>query len=247
MDINPYEPPRDRSATSRTNEIVDRASRDALAQLVEQYLDEKISAFQVHEAVERFYSSPDATVRWVAAELWYFYDDCIDHLVVMQKPTWDLMQRFLLVLKSDRVIQTSSERHWSWTQLLALAALVLLGLTTYQVGWGAHLWIVAIPFGLISMGIARLNSRKQCAHAYQEIVYPFESIESLAATYRTTPFRKQRFPRQLEARQIRSRFSEAIVRMNTFLFWLVASPLMLALQSLPSSDGRVAVVCPKAG
>ena len=84
------------------NPVVNRSDRDALVEVINEYLEEKISAFTLDERLSKIEArTDDPTVQWVRAQLWYRYDDCKDHPVVGDKAEWDLIHRLLLLLTSS--------------------------------------------------------------------------------------------------------------------------------------------------
>jgi hypothetical protein len=79
-------------------------------------------------------------VKWVRTQLWGFYPDGDDHKVVCDKAEWDLIQRLLLLYKSDaRVEVETGPAQWTARQAMAAAGLVVAGWTLWQTGWGGHL------------------------------------------------------------------------------------------------------------
>jgi len=238
MHPNPYDPP----AATGVEPQVDRAARLALAEQIRQFLDEQTSAFRFDEALVPFHASSDPTVRFVARTVWFHYDDCQDHFVTLSKPEWDYFQRLLLLLESDQQIELISERRWSWTELLALGCLIGFGWCVWQFGWGLHLLAFSIPFGIVSMIIARLRERTISRGAYDPILTPFASFAELSEAYRTTAgFAKKRYPRGLARRRIRSGVSEFGLRLQWYAVWLMLSPIPLLVQTLPISETRTRV------
>jgi hypothetical protein len=84
--------------------MVNRDDRNRLAELIRRYLDEDIMAFDFDEALDEFRESADDAVRFVSDALWYHYDDCDDHLVVLSKQEWNYFQRLLLLLESNSTV-----------------------------------------------------------------------------------------------------------------------------------------------
>jgi hypothetical protein len=238
MHPNPYDSP----AAMGAEASVDRAVRSALAEQIRQFLDERTSAFQFDEALDPFRASSDPTVRFVALAVWFHYDDCQDHFVTLSKPEWDYFQRLLLLLESDQQIELVAERRWSWTQLMALACLVGFGGCVLRFGWGQHLLAFSIPFGIVSMMIARLRQRTRFRGAYDQILAPFATFAELSAAYRTAGgFAKKRYPHGLAKRRIRSRVAEFGLRLQWSALWLMLAPIPLLVQTLPLSETRTRV------
>jgi len=58
------------------NPVVNRSDRDALVEVINEYLEEKISAFTLDERLSKIEArTDDPTVQWVRVQLWYCYDD----------------------------------------------------------------------------------------------------------------------------------------------------------------------------
>lgn len=237
MNPNPYDPP-----TAAPDAVLDRTARAALAAAIRQFLDDRTSAFAFDEALDEFRNSSDPTVHFVAQTVWYHYDDCRDHMVTLSKPEWDYFQRLLLLLYSDHQIVTTSVRHWSWTQLVAIGCLAGLGWCIWHFGWGQHLLVFAIPFGLVSIAISFLRSRKRFAGAYDQVLTPFSSFGELSAVYwASVAFTKKRYPRDIAKRRIRSRVAEFGLRLQFYAAWLLVSPIPLLVQAFPLTEIRTQV------
>jgi len=104
-----------------TQSIVDRAARDKAADLLDRYLREEIGASDLDEGLQKVDDeTEDPTLGHVILQLWFFYDDFLDHKVVAEKEQWDFLQRLLLLLRSDGTIEERSTRRWTIRQGLAL-------------------------------------------------------------------------------------------------------------------------------
>ena len=80
----------------------DRECRNRLIDCINRYLTDSITSFQFDDELDAISASThDSTVRLIASDLWNFYDDCKDHSVVLDKKSWDYIQRLLLVLESE--------------------------------------------------------------------------------------------------------------------------------------------------
>lgn len=218
---------------------LNREQRKEVAQLVRQYLNEELTAFEFDEALWEYRDSDDTTVGFVVDQVWYFYDDCDDHLVALEKPVWDYHHRLLLLLESDFEVQETRTLGWSWTQLIAGFCLAGFGLVAARVGWSEQLLFYAIPFGLVSIAISIYRAKSRVSGPYDEIVMPFRSIADLKLAYeQTATFHKQRYPRQLKNRKVRSRLALATLYFQHYMRWLMFSPLPLAFQLLPPWESR---------
>ena len=217
---------------------VDRPQRDRLLEIIGRYLNGEITAFAFDAAIFEVRSeTTDATVKHVVDLLWHFYDDCKDHKVNLNKWEWDFIQRVRLLLESDAALEVSVRRVWSWTQAAAATAIAGFAWFAFQIGFGSHLMILAIPFGGISIAIA--HDRARLAAENQDgatTLGPFSSFEQLRSVRcRVGHFRKQHYPAQLPSRRIRSRVGEFAIMLQTYAPWLLFSPIVLLAQLFPIS------------
>jgi hypothetical protein len=92
-----------------------RYDRDRLAEVINRYLNEEVTAFKFDEQLSEIAAATkDETVQQVASLFWYHYDDVDDHKVVASKEEWDYFQRLLLILKSDSdIIAETGNRKWT--------------------------------------------------------------------------------------------------------------------------------------
>jgi hypothetical protein len=223
--------------------IVDRPNRDALIAAINRYIDGKTTAFNFDEEIFSIKSN-DPTISHIVCQLWYFYDDCKDHKVQLSKEAWDYIQRMILLLQSDAKIEFSKRRRWDFTQLIAMAALLLFVYEAYWLGWGKQLLALAIPFGLVSIAISWWRGRKSAgAIEKSEIaLMPFASIsELLPLRRRVTSFRKRKYPPGMKQFNIRSPLMNFAITLQSYALWAMISPLLLIFQALPikETDTRV--------
>jgi hypothetical protein len=238
MNPNPYDSPLATSAIER----IDRAQRDGLAHAIRQFLSEQSSAFEFDEALDDYRSSADPTVQFVTDAVWYNYDDCDDHIVTLSKPEWDYFQRLLLLLDSDRQIAITLTRRWSWTQLVACVSLLAFVWCIWHFGWGQHLLVFSIPFGVVSIFISFVRNQERSSGPYDQVLTPFSTFSDLSAAYRSAAtFTKNRYPRCLANRRIRSRVAEFGVLLQMYAAWLMLSPIPLLAQSLPLTETQTSV------
>ena len=222
--------------------IVDRKARDIVAAEVRRFLNGETTAFAFDHAIYDV-ESDDPTVRDVVYCLWHHYDDCKDHTVTLSKPEWNYFQRLLLILESDRQIESETTRTWRWSQLFAFVALLTFAVLVFQLGFGRHLLMVSIPFGVISMLIAYFRQRTQQPDSSFVALTPFATFAELWDTYRDVEgFQKQRFRRELTDAQIRSEAMNRIMMIPTLIAWLIFAPLALLAQSLPERNSNTKVV-----
>lgn len=231
--LNPYEPPRGESASYETDAV---PSRGSLTSLIQSFLDSEITAFQFDELLDPFRDSDDPIVQHVAEAVWYHYDDCDDHLVCLSKQEWDYFQRLLLVLNSNCRLEKKTDREWSTRQVIAALALSVFACCAQQTGWGDHLFVLAMPFGVISIALSLWHVNDEShVNPYWPIIFPFASLADLSTAYRCSSFRKTRYPKQLSGRTIRSPMMSAFWRLHAYTMWLIFSPLPLACQMLPET------------
>ena len=222
--------------------IVDRKARDIVTAEVRRFLKGETTAFAFDDAIYDV-ESDDPTVRDIVYRLWYHYDDCKDHTVTLSKPEWNYFQRLLLILESDRHIESQTTRTWRWSQLIAFVALLAFAALVFKLGFGQLLLVVSIPFGLVSMLIAYFRQRTQQPDPNFVALTPFATFAELWDTYRGVEgFQKQRFRRELTDSQIRSDAMSRILMIPTWIAWLVFSPLVLLVQSLPEHNSKTSVV-----
>jgi hypothetical protein len=237
---NPYDPPGSDAACDSTAVPTTRLS---LARLIQSFLDSDITAFEFDEQLDPFRESDDPVINHVVDAVWFHYDDCDDHLVCFTKQQWDYFQRLLLVLSSDCRIETHSQRRWSVRQLIAVLTLCAFVYFAFQLGWGQHLLIVSIPFGLVSIALSFWRHRDApVLNPYAPVIFPFATFSDLATAYHSTGFRKTRYPRHIGTRTIRSPFMARFWQLHTYTIWLILSPIPLLFQSLPDRQTETRVI-----
>jgi len=225
-----------------SDDVVDRAARDRLSGLIRQFLSDQMTAFDFDDALYACPESADTTVNFVSHTVWSIYDDCVDHHVALAKPEWDYLQRLLLLLESDRQVTTTSASHWSWTQLVACASLLAFACCIWIFGWGLHLLIFSVPFGVVSIFLSCFRTRIRPTLPYAETLTPFATFTELSATYRSTAtFSKNRYPEGLTQRRIRSRVAEFGVHLQMYAAWLTLSPIPLLFQMFPLTETRTSI------
>ena len=237
--MNPYEPP---EAIARNPGPVVLPTREALATTIRAFLASDITAFEFDEQLDGFRDSTDTVIQHVVDSVWFHYDDCDNHLVCLDKTEWDYFQRLLLVLSSECLVEKKTERRWSLKHLVAASSLCVFTYFAFQLGWGSHLFILAIPFGFISITLSFWNAPSQPIHdPFQPIIYPFATFSDLAIAYRTSQFRKTKYPRQIGNRTIRSPFMAAFWQIHAYVMWLILSPFPLMFQMLPEIRSQTCV------
>jgi hypothetical protein len=214
---------------------LDRQARDRLARLIEDFLGERIGAFEFDERIGEVASgTSDPTVRHIGSVLWSFYDDCKDHKAALSRSDWNFIQRLLLVLRSD----CAMEMHWSYrrsvTQAIAIAALVILCLLANVWDVGLALLVLAIPLALTSIGISALRRSSDQPTVQDIALSPFGSLAEIASVRRRLPtFAKSCYPDHLGTRQVRSAGVRGLLTLQWYILWIAFAPFVLALQSFP--------------
>ncbi len=224
--------------------IVDRPSRDLLIAAINRYLDGETTAFKFDDEIFSI-KSDDPTVRHAVFQLWHFYDDCKDHKVQLSKEAWDYFQRLILVLQSDAHVEFSKRRRWDFTQLIALAALLLFVYEAHWFGLGRQLFAVAIPFGIVSIGISWWRGRTAARKLNKNRItlMPFSSVsELLPLRRRVENFRKRRYPPGMKPFKIRSPLMDFAVTLQGYAVWAIFSPLVLLFQVLPTTETDTRIV-----
>lgn len=222
--------------------MVDRIARDTMCKVIEDYLEERIMAFEFDEQINAN-DTQDESVLELTGALWNFYDDLKDHQVVLNKQEWGFFQRILLFLKTDNEIsdQYSCELRSisDWTQWIALAALAiqLLLLVLYF----DHALLIVLMGGFISLPIElrRMHLHKLLISPEERKArdwlglnfYPFSSTLEMMQAARTTGYRKQPYPERLIGRRIRSEIIEDAIKVNSNIdewwFHFMFSPFKL--------------------
>ena len=222
--------------------MIDREARDELVDVIERYLADEITAFDFDEALGEFMGPrDDRTVRDVARDLWFYYDDVIDHEVVADKELWDFFQRILLLLKSDGELECS--RRWRWTlrQAIALPALAAFVTVAALGGCTPIAVLMWIGIGCLAAGLARWRERDERSK-YREayLAAPFSSVSELLGVRRgVSGFRKTKYPEHVRDRRKRPELSEMA---GLWAASLVLAPLALLVIAIPEADTHCRVV-----
>ena len=216
---------------------IDRENRDRLAETTRRFLAEEISAFEFDERImDTRDHSHDPTLNAVVGSLWYFYDDLKDHTAALCKAEWDFIQRLLLILESDAQVHVESRRYWTPAQFAAMLVLAAYVACAASLGFGYHLIIHSIPFGLVSILLSSWRRRYERQFASSDpLLDPFSSMSEIRAVRAAASgFRKQRFPPHLQDVSVRSKSEHRLNRVMHYGAWLLYAPIVLAVQSLPS-------------
>ena len=230
--------------TRQSRIMIDQVARSEICDAIDDYLDDHLSAFAFDERLNTIGSkTQDQTAQFVIGQLWYVYDDCDDHLVCLDKESWDTIQRLKLVLQSGTEVQTTRYSVWHISQLFAATSLAAIA---FICSIDLKIWpIPVLAGGLVSIALARWRLR---VHKAGEVpdpwrAWPFSSPSAIARAFgRTRSFRKQRHRAEVAQRQIRPA-SEGRAHWFHFLYtWCLVSPVPLLVQCLPVRITRTAAV-----
>jgi hypothetical protein len=232
--------------------MVDVQARNHMASALRSYMDEEITAFALDDALFlAVASTEDQTVKQMGTALWFHYDDLTEHKVVASKEAWDYFNRILLLLESDgELVAQKPVRRWHLRQAIAAVCLVAFSSIVLLTGFGLHLLVLVIPFGLASMALAWWSSRGlRKREKAEEFVAPFSSITNLLSTRRQVAgFKKSQYPRELAIRRIRGPLLELFMMLPYGMgllmllpVWLMFAPLFLFFQMFPSAESKATI------
>jgi hypothetical protein len=218
--------------------VIDRPARNELIATIEDYLDERIGAFELDlRLFDPGLDVSDEAVRFVQGELWGHYDDHTDHLIVADKPQWDYFQRLILLLRSDREVVISSATRWTPRGACACLFLALLGLAF----WYGH-WPYLLLGGLAAAASLGLAAWKEPAleppTGTERALIPFSGFAQIRDLLRRTNFRKRRYPTRISHRRVRSNLAQTFLLAQSYLAWICAAPLVLIVQAFPVRTTR---------
>lgn len=214
-----------------------------MAETIQSYLDERITAFQLDEVLSEIsISTEDPIVKNTADLMWGYYDDLKDHKIVASKQVWDFFVRQILLLKSDAEIEIIKTK-WNWSVQNAIAGFFVLIFVFFacHMEWGFSLCLMAVSCGIISMLLDFWASHLgQMFSEYDASLIPFPSIESLLSVRRSVPiFFKTKYPGPLRFRRIRKSSEEIFMWIPAILAWLMFGPLVLFIQMLPEMKKEI--------
>ena len=135
--------------------MVDRDNRDKLIIEIKNFLNEKIDSFEFDENIfEIQANTEDKTINYVVKVLWHYYDDLKAHKVAIEKERWDIIQRFVLILKSNQEIIEKKEKKYTIRQALSLSLLSVFIVSYFYVGYNIKLLYISIGLGIFSMSLS---------------------------------------------------------------------------------------------
>lgn len=209
---------------------IDRQNRDILAESLRQFLNGHDPAAACGpQTLAAAYQSLDPVVRyfyWALEELdygerWYIHG--------LTKAEWDHHQRLILLLESDAQLLAKRQWRWSWTQLAAGFALVLVSIGLYL----SNTWFVAAIVMLLGSAVVFQIADTQERDRFDNGLTPFDSFAHLRAVRTATPrFQKQRYlPRKMSVFGVLYSIHWAISAVLTLLF---GAPFLLFFQVFPT-------------
>ena len=219
--------------------MVIREDRDRLIEIINEYLHEKITAFEFDDKLWQLGDSKDETVVQVRKCLWYYYDDIQDHKVVASKQDWDYFQRILLLLQTNSEFEKMSWR-WHSSELIALLLFCIsisIFIFTKNIYVGICFNVIFWPFSYL-IAKSRLAYKSINLHPFQEKArfFPYKSFKQLLSHRRAIPcFKKKQYPSELNKRTIRGKFLEMNVAFIWYIIWVVFCPVVLLFQIMPIS------------
>jgi hypothetical protein len=214
--------------------MIDALARRAIRAAVDDFIDGKITSSTFDERLFAI-ETEDATAVEVISLLWCTYDDFKEHGVEQWgKPTWDIVQRLLLLLDSGaELVTTKGARTWRWSQAVALVGLVL---TAWLYEAVFHHWFFPVLIGgAVSIGIAWWRERQESQDVWLDpaSAVPFASPAEIRRILRQMPgWAKRRHPGGRVPR-LRSPMVEWAYGLNARFLWCLASPVALLFQALP--------------
>jgi hypothetical protein len=214
--------------------------------VIRSYMTEQITAFQFDEVLSDISrQTEDFSVRQAAKILWYFYDDVHDHKVVASRECWSCFHHLLLILESDCKIDVQNTRklHWTVRQLIALFALFGFGVLAIYLGWGEHLHVISVPFGVVSMLLYRWHAKSvEKAATLNMLLAPFSSFSELMAVRRSVRnFVKVPYRKHLGECEIPKTIADRMIWFLGMVMWLLCAPVVLFFQVFPEKCGEMKV------
>ena len=230
--------------------MIDLEARQKLKGSIQDYLDEKSTAFEFDEQLQDI-ETEDESVQEAVANLWLFYDDCKDHKIVARKEDWDFFQRLILFLDSDLEIaelyENEKRTKRNFTQLAALAALLIQVFMFIQ---GQDWWAVTVLGALVSIPIWIVRRRyldqlftkqeRSDSLRWQQKFYPFIGLGQMKQLAAKIDFHKSPYPKHLEDREIRKKSERKLIMVYSYLciygIHLIVSPAILLFECFPAKD-----------
>ncbi len=223
--------------------MIERQDRQKIVDLLQLYMDEKITAFAFNDGLCELYHSKDHTAAWTVRQLWYYYDDIKDHKIHATKEVWDYFWRLRLLLESEAEIDIFSNRYWQAEQMISFILLGLFICIAYFAGWGWFLAVIWMIFGLAGIVLSKLNHNK---NQIDIKTYPFAGFSEIKTVRNKIPcFSKSAYPAHLKTRRIRWRFLEIDLPLTKYFLMIVFGPFVLLRLSLPQKETYLSILPPE--
>ncbi len=143
---------------------VDRALRDKMADAIIAYMQGRIKARELEKVTGR--PSKDKGAMMVGWQVWYFYDDFIDHPICVTRECWACLRRWVAFLKTDYGLTEMPPPFWACPRVVP--ALFLAGLSAIlaaSIAFGS--WVVLmVAWPILALAwypIRRLKIRRDRA------------------------------------------------------------------------------------
>jgi len=216
-------------------------SRTSLARLIRKWLNEEIESKEFEDLLEAFEDSPARAVEMVATDInWGIMANDLEPRT-LDRNSWNLIQRYLLLLDSGFEVHTQSKVYLTGRQPRALAALIVGAVIAWLLPSGtSQIWMLS-PFWLSSNWLQRRwPVRNRLKQPLDDVILPFHSMYDLHEARRTTPrFQKQRWPNAANVTDGDSGYlSDFTSGLLLQVIWFFCSPVVLALQAFPHHDTR---------
>jgi len=187
----------------------------------------------------------DETVEIIGKELWAYYDDLKDHLIVASKQEWDFFNRVLLLLGSGAEIKiVRSWGPWHVGRFIAAIALAFYIYVAARSGFEpSSIGLLAAPCCAISVALDRFNRKRRAVQGRKaDALTPFTSVQTMLAVRRSIKgFVRRQYPQALETRRIRGPVETAYEWIVWGTVRLGLSPIILFIQIWPDREARFAM------
>ena len=211
--------------------MVIREDRNGLIQCINEYINGKIKSFEFDEKLDLFRGSEDSTVRDISFELWFFYDDIIDHPVHATRRDWNYWQRLILILASGAEIEEEVYEHNETYTLLRLYSAIL------SISYFAQSLIFlpgCIVWHLLSFVAFWMMDRQknwvEKAAIVRDDCYPFANIcEIRQAVKLSGGYKKKQYPCEIEGRRTRSKIHEWSLHLLNSPLYFCLPPIFLLI------------------
>lgn len=234
--------------------MVDRKARDKVADALEKYLNDEITAFEFDNMLWEDESvDVDETLKDIRRVLWRYYDDLTDHKVVASEEDLDFFHRLLLMLRSNAEYAVTKGRYWTVRNGIAICCLLLIAGRAAWLGFEYPAGL-SIMVGLVSMALTFSRRWSEPVQSSREkAMVPFDSVCELMAVRKSVPsFRKKRYPVHLQSRRHPTPFIDRLmyylmcaISLPIYVsLWLLLSPVVLFLQAIPENESEHRLVFP---